>query len=128
MDARMLLGLTAGFTAVMWVPYVLARMGTIGVWGALDNPTPAGDDALPDWAKRAKRAHLNAVENLVVCAALVVAAPSSGWTSALVAVYLGARVVHFLAYTAGIPVVRTLAFAGGFAAQLGLLWLALGRA
>ena len=32
--------------------------------------------------------------------------------------YLVARLVHYVVYTAGIPVVRTLAFAAGFVAML----------
>ena len=32
--------------------------------------------------------------------------------------YLGARLVHYIVYAAGIPIVRTLAFAVGFAATL----------
>jgi uncharacterized MAPEG superfamily protein len=57
-------------TALMWVPYVTARMTTFGVIRAIGVPGPDyPTDAL--WADRARRAHLNAIENLAVFAPLV---------------------------------------------------------
>ena len=112
------------FTALLFVPYVLDR---IAVWGLADtvgypeNPKPQ-----TPWARRMKAAHANAVENLVVFAALVLAANaagvSNGVTAAACVVYFWARVVHLLAYTLAIPWVRTLAFAAGFGAQIAIGW------
>jgi uncharacterized MAPEG superfamily protein len=118
------LALAAVFTGAMWIPYVLARIGTCGLWAALDNPTARGDEALPAWAQRARRAHANAVENLCVLAAVVTAAawanPGAEWVGTATGLYVAARLVHFVSYTLGIPVVRTLAFAAGFLVQLAI--------
>jgi uncharacterized MAPEG superfamily protein len=78
-----------------------------------------------------KAAHANAVENLVVFAALVLAAQalgvSNGATAAACMVYFWARVVHLLAYTFAVPWVRTLGFAVGFFAQMTLAWQILAK-
>src|SRR5713101_4654469 len=42
---------------------------------------------------------------------------ANGATAAACAVYFWARLVHYLVFTFGIPVLRTLSFAVGFAAQ-----------
>ena len=41
--------------------------------------------------------------------------------------YLGARLVHYVVYAAGIPVIRTLAFGVGFAATLTIAGAVLGH-
>ena len=111
-------------TALMWIPYILDRLlvwGLMDTVGYPDNPKPQSP-----WARRMKAAHVNAVENLVIFAALVLAAQAAGITnSATVAacvLYFWARVVHFLAYTFRISWVRTLAFVAGFVAQMMLAW------
>ena len=111
-------------TALIWIPYIVDR---IAVWGLMqavgypENPKPQSA-----WAKRMMAAHANAVENLVVFAALVLAAHATGIGNAATAmaclVYFWARLVHLFAYTFRIPWVRTLAFAVGFAAQMVLAW------
>ena len=67
------------------------------------------------------RAHTNAVENLVVFAPLVLTLNALGIstsaTATACAVFFWARLAHYLVFTFGIPVVRTLSFAVGFAAQ-----------
>ena len=77
------------------------------------------------------KAHSNAVENLVIFAALVLAAHAAGISNSATAtacvVYFWARVVHVLAYTFAIPWVRTLAFAVGFFAQATLAWQLLAK-
>ena len=82
------------------------------------------------WAGRAKRAHTNAVENLVVFAPLVLALAAVGATSSLTAtlclVFFAARMVHWIVYVLGMPLVRTLAFAVGMFCQLGLALVLLG--
>lgn len=116
-------------TGLLWIPYILDRIAT---WGLADtvgypeNPKPQSP-----WAKRLMKSHANAVENLVVFAALVLAAQaaglSNGATAIACAVYFWARVVHALAYTFAVPWVRTLAFAVGFFAQATLAWQLLAR-
>jgi uncharacterized MAPEG superfamily protein len=77
------------------------------------------------------KAHFNAVENLVVFAALVLAAAALGKSNSAIGtaamVYFWARVVHVIAYTFAIPWVRTLAFAVGFFAQAAIAWQILAR-
>src|SRR5882757_1722761 len=117
------------FTGLLWVPYILDRIATRGLLGAVgypENPKPQSP-----WAQRLMKAHLNAAENLVVFAALVLAAVAAGVSNSAVAsaclVYFWARVVHALAYTLAVPWVRTLAFAVGFYAQTVVAWQLLSR-
>jgi uncharacterized MAPEG superfamily protein len=114
------LTLTTAMTGLFWLPYILDRIIVRGLMGAMANPSPS---AAPQsrWADRQMRAHTNAVENLAVFAPLVLTVNalgiSSGTTATACAVYFWARLAHFLVFTVGIPVVRTLSFAVGFAAQ-----------
>ena len=116
-------------TALLWPVYVVNRMAVIGVVGAMANPRPS-DGPFPEWAMRAQAAHRNAVENLVVFAPLVLAAHALGIAPGLVtsaaAAYFVARLAHFVVYTAGVPVLRTLAFAAGFAAEVAVALAILG--
>ena len=100
-------------SAIMWVPYVLNTImvrGLVDAVGYPDNPKP-----LAPWAERMKKAHYNAVENLVVFAALVLmlnaAGVSNGTTVLVCNIYFWARLVHLAVYTFGIPWFRTLSFA-----------------
>jgi uncharacterized MAPEG superfamily protein len=85
------------------------------------NPSPS-DKAQSIWAQRLMNAHRNAVENLVVFASLVLTLHalniSTAATVAACAVFFYARLAHVIVYWLGIPVVRTLAFAVGFAAEV----------
>ena len=125
------LALTATATLLMWVPYMLARILTRGLVRSLGNP--ADPDLTPDpmWAERARRAHANAVENLIVFAPLVIILALLGASTPATVLasktYLGARLVHYVVYAAGIPVVRTLAFAVGFAATMTIAAAVLGH-
>jgi len=121
--------LTAAFTGLLWVPYVLDRMMKWGLVPTVSYPT--NPPALAPWAERMRKAHGNAVENLVVFAALVLAAQdagvSNGATATAAMVYFWARVVHVAAYTFAIPWVRTLAFTAGFLAYMTFAWQLLAR-
>ena len=123
------LTLVTALTGLLWVPYILDR---IFVWGLSDAVGyPANPKPQSAWATRLMKAHSNAVENLVVFAALVLAANAVGIGSSATAtacvVYFWARVVHVLAYTFAVPWVRTLAFAVGFFAQATLAWQLLAK-
>ena len=116
----MILAQVTTLTALMWLPYALNRMV---VWGLVDTVGyPKEQKPLSPWAQRLKAAHANAVENLVLFAALVLAAHALGISTPMTAlactIYLWGRVVHVIAYTVGLPWVRTLGFAAGFAAQM----------
>jgi uncharacterized MAPEG superfamily protein len=74
--------------------------------GNRDNMPP-----LTGWAGRARRAHLNMLEHLVLFAALVLVAVVAGKTNAMTALgaqlFFWARFVYALVYLAGVPWVRT---------------------
>jgi uncharacterized MAPEG superfamily protein len=107
------------FTGLLWVPYILNRIFVRGVMEAMgynENPEPQAP-----WAQRLMKAHLNAVENLVVFGILVLVANSQGITNEVIAissiVFFWTRVVHAATYTFAIPGIRTVAFVIGFVAQ-----------
>jgi len=118
------LALTSVLTGVLWVPYVLNLIlvrGVVDAVGYPENPKP-----IAKWAQRLKAAHYNAVENLVVFAALVLVAQVAGIHNAAIAtaamVYFWARVVHALAFTFAVPWIRTVAFIVGVGSQLCIAW------
>ena len=81
-------------------------------------PKLAGNrEGLPEmvgWAGRARRAHLNMIENLVLFAALVLIAAVAGKANATTAtgaaIFFWARVAYAVIYLIGIPWLRTLAW------------------
>ena len=105
------LTLTTILPGLMWTPYIIDRVMVRGLMGAMDNPSPNAKPHSP-WARRQMNAHDNAVENLVIFATLVLIAS---------AVYFWARLAHYIIYTMGVPVLRTLTFVAAFAAQLVLV-------
>jgi uncharacterized MAPEG superfamily protein len=115
------LTLTAAMTALIWVPYILDRILIRGPAGAMANPSPT-DKPQSAWAARMMDAHTNAVENLVVFAPLVLTAQAlnihTATTAFACALYFWCRLAHVAIYTAGIPVLRTLSFLGGWIAQI----------
>ena len=81
-------------------------------------PTLAGNrEGLPDmvgWAGRARRAHLNMIENLVLFAALVLIAAAAGKANSTTAmgamIFFWARLAYAVIYLIGIPWLRTVAW------------------
>lgn len=118
------LTLTAFMTALFWVPYVLDRIVVSGLGGTLAGALPESSGHSP-WAKRAIKAHYNAIENLAVFAPIVLIAHllgiSNGATKAAVVVYFFARLAHYVVYSAGIPAARTLTFTAGWLAQIAII-------
>ena len=114
-----------GVTTFMWLPYILARIANVGLLPALTY-TADGLSLRPDWAKRAKQAHYNAIENLAPFAALVIVAHlanvNNDVTASAALAFFWFRVAHYIVYTLGIPFGRTLAFARSWLAQLCLLY------
>jgi uncharacterized MAPEG superfamily protein len=92
-------------------------------------PTLAGNrEGLPDmmgWAGRARRAHLNMIENLVLFTALVLITAISGKANATTAmgamIFFWARLAYAVIYLIGIPWLRTLAW---FVSVIGLAMIA----
>ena len=123
MTALEWLAAVALMTALFWVPYVLERMVALGVLGAIKPVDPEDELKQALWARRAKRAHYNGVENLAIFATLVLVAFAMGKGDEhgiLVAsqVYFWARLIHFPAGAFGLTGVRTMAFLVGFGAQI----------
>lgn len=108
-----MLTFSALLTALLALPGTVALVLEKGLPYAAGNRDEPID--LSPWAERALRAHRNALENLPVFAAFVLVAAVSGAaneTTALGAtLYFWARVVHAVVYIAGVPWVRTGAFA-----------------
>ena len=110
-------------TAILWVPYILNMImvrGLVDAVGYPDNPKP-----LALWASRMKKAHTNAVENLVVFAALVLTLNAAGISNETTVIacnlYFWARLIHIAVYTFGIPWLRTLAFVASWLCVVTLL-------
>ena len=118
------LTLTIAMTGLFWVPYILDRVASRGLMGAMGYPGP-DDKPKAAWAVRQMKAHANAVENLAIFAPLVLTAHALGIATATTAlacaVYFWARLAHFVVYSFGLPVWRTLAFTVGFLAQATLV-------
>ena len=121
--------LAALFTGLLWVPIIVNRLAEMGPWNALKNPQP---DVRPhaDWAYRLANAHRNAIENLAVFAPLAIGVHILGLSTPLTAsaasIFLWSRILHAAIYTAGIPVLRTIAFFIGFLCQIVLAGRLLG--
>jgi uncharacterized MAPEG superfamily protein len=118
------LTLTTALTGVLWIPYIVNRIAIRGLSEAMgypDNPTPQSP-----WAQRLMKAHQNAVENLVVFAALVLVAHQLGISTESTAlasvVYFWMRLAHAVAFTFKIPLVRTFSFFISFGAQMVFVW------
>ena len=111
-------------SAVMWVPYIV---NSIMVRGLRDTVGyPEDPQPLAPWAERMKKAHYNAVENLVMFAALVLMLNALGISNATTVlacnIYFWARLAHYLVYSAGIPWLRTLSFFVSWLCIVALLW------
>lgn len=116
--------MTILMTSLMWLPYILNRMLELGPVAALMDPY-GHTEAKAAWANRMMAAHVNAVENLVIFAPLVilVAISNAGSDNTALAVqlYFYARLSHFLVFTFAVPLLRVVSFLLGFAAQVMLL-------
>jgi uncharacterized MAPEG superfamily protein len=121
------LAYTALLTAALWIVYIASQVQANGFLTPqnYDDPTPR---PVPNWGKRANRAHLNAVESFAPFAALVliihVTAQQNSTTAFLVMAFFWLRVIHAIVYLAAIPYVRTGVFTLGFICVLGLFWQA----
>lgn len=112
--------LTVMMSGLFWLPYIVNRIIENGLWKALRNPNP---DLPPtaQWADRMRHAHSNAVENLVIFVPLVLCLEVIGFKSEMTILacqcYFFARFSHYVIYTFGIPLLRTVAFFIGVLAQ-----------
>ena len=96
-------------------------------------PALAGNrEGLPEivgWPGRARRAHLNMIENLVLFSALVLIAAVAGKANATTAmgamIFFWARLAYALISLIGIPWLRTLAWLVGVIGMAMIAWVLL---
>ena len=107
---------------LLWAVVLTLVQAVVAVQGALMQvglPMLAGNrEGMPEikgWGGRAARAHRNMLENLVLFAALVLVAVAVGKTNAMTLlgaqIFFWARIVYALVYIAGVPWLRTGAWA-----------------
>ncbi len=116
------------FSTILCFAQVL--IAAAGANQAVGLNTLAGNrESLPEltgWAGRAKRAHLNMIENLVLFAALVLIAAVAGKANAMTAtgamVFFWGRLAHAVIYLAGVPWLRTMAW---FVSVIGMAIIAI---
>ncbi|HXH32669.1 MAG TPA: MAPEG family protein [Bacteriovoracaceae bacterium] len=106
-------------TALMFVPYVLNLFYKRGILGALRYYQPA--PAMSDWAQRARAAHLNAIENLVVLAPAVLSylilmkdAADAPRIVVCLQIYFFSRLAHYVVYAMKLNYLRTIFFLIGW--------------
>jgi uncharacterized MAPEG superfamily protein len=113
-------------TILCFVQVLIAASGANTQVGL--NTLAGNRDSLPDitgWAGRAKRAHLNMIENLVLFAALVLIAAAAGKANATTAmgamIFFWARLAYAIIYVIGIPWLRTVVW---FISVIGMAMIA----
>ena len=116
-------------TAILWLPYIINRLLEQGIFKAVWDPD--GETATQiEWAQRLMNAHINAVENLVIFAPLIIIAHvlnmNTELTAIAAALYFYSRIAHVVFFTFRVPVLRIVAFFGGFIAQMILIFTLLG--
>jgi uncharacterized MAPEG superfamily protein len=113
--------MTVEFQLLIWslgltfVQMLVALIGTILYLGL---PKVAGNreriPELPGWPGRARRAHRNMIENMVLFAPLIVLADIAGRDNAMTQLgaqlFFWARLAYAVIYLIGIPYLRTLAW------------------
>jgi uncharacterized MAPEG superfamily protein len=110
------LTLLAWAVLLTFVQLLVAVQGAMAQVGLM--PLFGNREGLPEikgWGGRAARAHRNMLESLVLFAALVLTAVVAGKTNSTTLagaqLFLWARVAYALIYVAGIPYLRTAAWA-----------------
>ena len=113
-------------TILTFVQVLVAAMGAnqaVGLNTLAGNREGLGE--IPGWAGRAKRAHLNMIENMVLFATLVLIAAVAGKANAMTAmgamIFFWARLAYAVIYVAGIAWLRTLAW---FVSVIGMAMIA----
>lgn len=96
--------------------FILSALPVMGLPAAVGNREDVRGDP-PGLPGRALRAHRNMIENLVLFAVLVLTAHVAGKANAMTAlgaqIFFFARVAYALLYIAGVPWLRSLAWAAG---------------
>ena len=101
--------LTAILTGVLWIPVVIGYVKSRGPLKPSDYVV-APTSPLPPWVNRANRAQINAVENLVTFATVVLIAHAAGVSNSVTvnsaAVYFYARLAHAVVHITGFSLFR----------------------
>lgn len=120
-----LLAYLALLSLMIWVPYILAAMSARGMAQVAGYPT-GNYGELPEWAQRCQRVHMNLVENLVPFGALVLVAQVAGASNDATVLgaqlFFWARLAQAAVHIAGVPYLRTGAFAVGWIGCLIIFW------
>ena len=114
--------MTPELSLLVWAVALAFAQMLVAVSGAtlqVGMPSLAGNrdnlPALTGWAGRARRAHRNMLENIVLFAALVLVAHAAGISNAMTLLgaqlFFWGRLAHAVIYVAGIPWLRTAAWA-----------------
>jgi uncharacterized MAPEG superfamily protein len=118
---------------LVWSAALTVVLAVIAVAGAqlqVGLPRLAGNrENMPEitgWGGRAQRAHRNMLESLVLFAILVLTAKAAGISNAMTLLgaqlFFWGRVAHGVIYVAGIPWLRTAAWAVSIVGLLLLFW------
>ena len=111
-------------TSLIWVPIIINRLIEHGFWHGLWDPEGKTHTEV-GWSKRMMAAHVNAIENLVIFAALVLIVQLQGLTSEMTVLasmlFFYSRLAHVILFTFKVPVLRIIAFLVGFSAQVILI-------
>ena len=121
--------MTADLQTLVWsaaLALVQMVIAAIGAQGQVGLPALAGNredlPPLTGWAGRARRAHFNMLENLLVFAIVVLVAHVAGKANAMTALgaalFFWARLAYAAIYVAGVPWLRTAAWAVALAGIL----------
>ena len=100
------------FCGLLWIPYVMERFFRIGI----KETCGYGDKNIniPQWASRAKLAHLNLIENLPLFAILIIVITFQDYnnqqTETGSMIFFYSRILHYFIYVFGVPYFRTLFF------------------
>ena len=99
-------------TVVQMLVAVTGAFNQVGLMKLVGNRE--GMPEITGWAGRAERAHLNMLQNLVLFAALVLAAVAVGKTNDMTLlgaqIFLWSRVAYAIIYVAGLAWLRTLSW------------------
>jgi uncharacterized MAPEG superfamily protein len=111
---------------------VLNHIPAIARVSAAESPLAWGlgnRDTMPKvmpWVGRADRAQDNHHDNLAMIAAIILIAHVTGQNDEVTAIasiaLLSCRVIHGLAYIAGVPALRSLAYVGSITAMAVIVW------
>ncbi len=116
--------LTSVLLALLWIPYIIGQVQVNGLLTPKDYKQLRDSAGLPDWVRRANRAHLNMVEQFGAFAGLVIVAHLAGISTSVTviaaAVFFFARLVHAVIFIAGVSQfsARTIVFTVGWLALM----------